>query len=79
MNIEDPKAGNLKLYEIAAIIFPISIVLVMVALGLAFSERLRGTIVGVVESCWAVLTGRVPTDGNERSWRNYHDDGTEMV
>ncbi|KAJ9605393.1 hypothetical protein H2200_010050 [Cladophialophora chaetospira] len=79
MNIEDPKAGSLKLYQIAAIIFPISMVLVMVALAFAFNERLRGVVVRVVESGWTVLSGSRPTDEDERFHRNHHDDNMEMV
>ena len=79
MNIEDPKAGNLKLYQIAAIIFPISMVLVMVALAFAFNERLRRVVVRMVESCRTVFRGTAPTDEDERSLRNYHDDSMEMV
>lgn len=50
MNIKDPNAGNLPLYQIAAIIFPISIAIALFALVFAFSERLRNFVIRGVKS-----------------------------
>jgi CorA-like Mg2+ transporter protein len=50
MNIKDPDTGNLPLYQIAAIIFPISIAIALFALVFAFSERLRNFVIRGVKS-----------------------------
>lgn len=77
MNIEDPKAGDLKLYQIAAIIFPIS--LVIVALSLAFNERLRGLVIAVGVSSWSRFPRPARGDEGGRAWRSHDDDDLEMV
>jgi len=74
MNIQDPKAGGLKLYQIAAIIFSISLVIAVMALSFAFNERLRGFVIGVGDSCCPAFSGL----GRGGHVGNY-DDGMEMV
>lgn len=49
MNIKDPDAGSLNLRQIAAIIFPISLLIALLALVLAFSERLRNLVLDGME------------------------------
>jgi len=79
MNIEDPKAGDLKLYQIAAIIFPISLVIAVVALALAFNERLRGLVIAVGVSSWSRFPRPARRDEGGRAWRSHDDDDLEMV
>ena len=68
MNIDDPKAGSLKLYQIAAI-----------AMAFAISEKLRGLAVRVVEFCWTVFSGSGLGGEDERIWRDHHGDSLEIV
>ena len=49
MNPKTPALGDLKLSSIAAIIFPISLCIAGVALGFAFSERLRDFVAEVFD------------------------------
>jgi Mg2+ and Co2+ transporter CorA len=55
MNPETPALGNLKLSSIAAIIFPISMIIAGVALAFAFSERLRDGMAELMEG----ISGRI--------------------
>jgi len=57
MNIRDPDAGNLPLTQIAAIIFPISLVIALSALVFAFSERLRNLIMECLETGLDLVLG----------------------
>lgn len=50
MNIKNPTANNLNLHQIAAIIFPISMVIVLSALVFAFSERLRSFVADAMQN-----------------------------
>jgi hypothetical protein len=50
MNIKDPNAGSLTLYQIAAIIFPISMAIALFALVFAFSEGLRNFVMDGMEN-----------------------------
>ncbi|KAF7512225.1 hypothetical protein GJ744_002387 [Endocarpon pusillum] len=57
MNVKDPDAGNLPLYQIAAIVFPISIAIALFALVVAFSEKLRDFIVAGVRDVLDFVLG----------------------
>jgi CorA-like Mg2+ transporter protein len=69
MNIKDPVANSLNLHQIAAIIFPISIVIVLSALVFAFSERLRSFVVEGMENVLDFVLGALGTNRSIRSRR----------
>ena len=70
MNPEVGALGNLKLSSIAAIIFPISLVIAAIALGFAFSERLRDFAAYVLEPVALSMGIMGNDDGSRRRSRH---------
>ena len=47
MNVKDENAGNLSLLQIAAVIFPISIIITLFTIVVAFRDKLQMTLSGL--------------------------------
>ncbi|KPI35743.1 uncharacterized protein AB675_1243 [Cyphellophora attinorum] len=74
--LEDNSQLNLAL--IAAIIFPVSVVIAIVALAFAFSERLRDRTAGIIEKILDTLLACLPVHGSESAARRRRSQVRDM-